>query len=378
MKILVTGGAGFIGRHLIAALQTQGHELTVFDNFSPQVHDAASIAGFRDFFGGTLIEGDVRDRALWVQALHEQEAVVHLAAETGTGQSMYEVQRYESVNIGGTSLMLDCIVNQNQRTISKLVVASSRAVYGEGAYLCAEHRLVQPSGRLEADLAAGLFEPRCPVCGQFVSLTKTAESTVFAPSSFYGLTKQVQEQMVLMYAQVLGVSGVALRYQNVFGPGQSLNNPYTGILAIFSNLARKQRPVRVFEDGHESRDFVYVDDVVNATISSLRPDVRGAHAINVGSGVATSVNTVAAAVVGHFRSTSAVTVTGEFRLGDIRHNVADLRKARELLGYEPAVDFRSGLKRFLDWASSQQLGQDAYEQSLQELHDKGLMFAARA
>jgi dTDP-L-rhamnose 4-epimerase len=377
MKVLITGGAGFIGSHLIVALQAQGHELTVVDNFSPQVHDATSVAGFKNLFHGTLIEGDVRDRSVWVKALRGQHAVVHLAAETGTGQSMYEVQRYESVNIGGTSLMVDCLVNEKQRSISKLVVASSRAVYGEGAYLCAEHGLAQPSSRLEADLAAGLFEPRCPICSQFVSLTKTAESTAFAPSSFYGLTKQVQEQIVLMYGPVLGMSAIALRYQNVFGPGQSLNNPYTGILAIFSNLARKQRPVKVFEDGRESRDFVYIDDVVNATVASLRPDIRGVHAINVGSGVATSVSTVAAAVVEHFASTSAVSVTGDFRLGDIRHNVADLQKARELLGYEPAANFRSGLKHFLDWASTQQLGQDVYERSLRELQDKGLLVTAR-
>jgi dTDP-L-rhamnose 4-epimerase len=378
MNILITGGAGFIGRHLCTALATHGHRLTVLDNFSPQVHKPGAKLIFAASFDGKVICGDVRDRDVWQEALQQQDAVVHLAAETGTGQSMYEVQRYESVNIAGTALMLDCLINDPKRSVRKLVVASSRAIYGEGRYHCTQHGVVYPTARNESDMKAGQYEPRCTQCDRFVTRETTAEDAPFSPSSFYGLTKQVQEQMVLMYARVLNISGIALRYQNVYGPGQSLNNPYTGILAIFSNLARTDRPVKVFEDGLESRDFVYIDDVVAATMACLRPGVEGQHAVNVGSGVATPVHEVAAAVVQHFASASSITVTGDFRLGDIRHNVADLHKARALLGFEPTTDFRSGLKRFLDWASGQEVGHDTYERSLQELADKGLMVAARS
>lgn len=373
MNVLITGGAGFIGSHLISVLQAQGHTLTVVDNFSPQVHDADSVAKFNSVFHGKLIKGDVRNREVWVEALDEQDAVVHLAAETGTGQSMYEIQRYEAVNMGGTALLLDCLVNQKRRTVSKLVVASSRAVYGEGAYMCQEHGLVQPTGRLEVDLTAGNFEPRCPHCSRFATATLTGESTTFSPTSFYGLTKQVQEQMVLMYGRVLGLSAVALRYQNVFGPGQSLSNPYTGILAIFSNLARENRPIQIFEDGLESRDFVYIDDVVNATAACLATSVSGVHALNIGSGVPTNVLQVARAVIAYFKSASTVSVTGAFRKGDIRHNVANLESAARVLGFTPSFNFDQGLNHFLDWAAASSVGKDAYQASLQEMRDKGLL-----
>lgn len=373
MNLLITGGAGFIGRHLISALQAREDVLTVVDNFSPQVHDASSVEVFKASFRGTLIVGDVRDRSVWDEALRGQDAIVHLAAETGTGQSMYEVQRYEAVNIGGTACMLDVLVNGGERTVKKLVVASSRAVYGEGLYHCTTHGYVQPAGRLDADLERRDFDPRCPECGTFVHTRPTPENCGFAPISMYGLTKQVQEQMVLMYATTLGISGIALRYQNVYGPGQSLNNPYTGILAIFSNLAREGRPIQVFEDGHESRDFVHVGDVVSATLKSLDDAVQGVHALNVGSGVQTSVVQVANEIVGYFGSPSSISVTGAYRKGDIRHNVADLRKAQRILGFTASMPFATGLHTFLDWAAANEAGKGAYENSLAEMRAKGFL-----
>jgi dTDP-L-rhamnose 4-epimerase len=373
MNILITGGAGFIGRHLCAALSAEGHALTVLDNFSAQVHDASSIEAFRSSFRGRLVQGDVRDRDAWEQSLPGQDAVVHLAAETGTGQSMYEVERYEAVNIRGTALMLDCLVNGRHDSVRKLVVASSRAIYGEGRYRCPAHGVVHPTARDEADMKAGLFEPRCPTCGSFVDMLATVEESPMAPTSFYGLTKQVQEQMVLMYGRVLGISAYALRYQNVYGPGQSLNNPYTGILAIFSNLAREHKPINVFEDGKESRDFVYIDDVVRATAACLAPQRSGVLALNVGSGVSTPVETVARSIIARLGSRSSLAVSGAFRKGDIRHNVADLALATEAIGFQPQVAFADGLASFLDWAQRGSVGQAAYEASLQELRAKGLM-----
>lgn len=373
MNILITGGAGFIGRHLCARLAAQGHRLTVLDNFLPQVHSPDSERLFAASFEGRIIRGDVRDRAAWQEALPHQEAVVHLAAETGTGQSMYEVQRYESVNIAGTALLLDCLVNDQNRSVRKLVVASSRAIYGEGRYRCAHHGFVYPVAREESDMKAGQFEPRCTHCCNFVSLETTVEGAPFSPSSFYGLTKQVQEQMVLMYSRVLKISGYALRYQNVFGPGQSLNNPYTGILAVFSNLAREHYAINIFEDGEESRDFVYIDDVVAATAACLDPAKTGIHAVNVGSGIATTVVHVARAIVSQLGSSSALRISGAFRQGDIRHNVADLALAQDVLGYAPRTQFEEGLARFLEWARASDVGHGGYEKSLQQLRAKGLM-----
>lgn len=372
MNVLITGGAGFIGTHLSRQLLADGHAVTVLDNFLPQVHgDARQLAN--DLAGDVrLIDADVRDADAVGRGLQGQDAVVHLAAETGTGQSMYEVRRYEDVNLGGTAVLLDALVNDKSLDVGKVVVASSRAIYGEGAYRCAEHGTVYPEGRSPERMRAGLFEPTCPACDREVEMVLTPEAAPFQPTSWYGLTKQVQEQMVLLFARTLGISGVALRYQNVYGPGQSLTNPYTGILAIFSSLAREDKPIRVFEDGLESRDFVHVADVVAATARTLDPGVTGTHSFNVGSGEAVSVLDVTRGVVDHLGSASEVTVTGEFRIGDIRHNVADLSRIRAEAGFEPQWSFADGLGDFLGWATTKEGSTEGYERSLRQLEDAGL------
>lgn len=373
MKVLITGGAGFIGSRLAAALASEGATVTVLDCLSAQIHGDNA-----DFSAGlaavaTCMRGDVRDRDTISAAVRGQDAIVNLAAETGTGQSMYAVDRYSSVNLGGTSLLFDVLVNERPENLKKVIVASSRAVYGEGLYHCAAHGPVYPETRTAAAMRAGQFEPVCPVCVAPVTVLPTPETAPFGPSSFYGLTKQVQEQTTLMFANALGLDAFALRYQNVFGPGQSLANPYTGILAIFANLARDGAPISVFEDGHESRDFVYIDDVVAATARALRPEARGVHALNVGSGVRVSVMDVAQAIVAFFGGASDIRVTGDFRVGDIRHNVADISRARAVIGYAPAWTFAEGVKRFLEWSLGQESAMKGYEQSLQELAERGLM-----
>jgi dTDP-L-rhamnose 4-epimerase len=373
MNVLITGGAGFIGSRLARRLVADGCSVTVLDNFSPQVHgEARELPG--DLASAVrLIVGDVRDADAMTDALVGQEVVVHLAAETGTGQSMYEVRRYEDVNIGGTAVLFDGIVNQTPRTVRKVVVASSRAVYGEGAYRCAAHGVVFPTARTADDMRAGRFEPVCPTCGSACESTPTPESARTEPSSFYGLTKLTQEQTTLLFARALGIAGFALRYQNVYGPGQSLRNPYTGILAIFSNLARANAPIQIFEDGRESRDFVYIDDVVEATRRCVQEEAVGVHALNIGGGHRTAVREVADEIVAYYGSASSVSVTGAFRLGDVRHNVADLALARQVLGYEPTWSFRDGLREFLAWASAQDAASSDYEASLKEMADKGLL-----
>ncbi len=373
MNVLITGGAGFIGSRLAARLAGQGAHVTVLDPLSEQIHGAA--ADFPEPLAAVArcVRGDVRDGRLVAELISDQTVIVHLAAETGTGQSMYAVERYGEVNMQGTAVLLDRVVNARPASLRKLVVASSRAVYGEGEYVCGVHGPVFPEARTAADMAAGRFEPRCPRCGETVAPVATTEAAPFGPSSFYGLTKQVQEQMVLMFAGALGLDGFALRYQNVYGPGQSLTNPYTGILAIFSNLVRQGRGLNIFEDGQESRDFVYIDDVVNATALCVAPEARGVMALNVGSGVRTSVLDVANTIVRHFQADVPVKVTGDFRIGDIRHNYADISRIAKLTGFQPEWTFEKGLKSFLSWAEGYATSDAGFDRSLAELKERGLM-----
>lgn len=373
MKILITGGAGFIGTHLSRYLLAQGYQLTILDNFLPQVHSGNATLAPDIAPHVELVAGDMLDAAALKYALHDTQCIVHLAAETGTGQSMYEIARYERTNVSGTALMCDLIAKMHARQLERIVVASSRAIYGEGAYLCMNDGLVYPAPRAVADKRDGYYDPLCPKCGGECKPVPTPESAPFQPSSFYGLTKQVQDQMVLMLGKMLGVSSYALRYQNVYGPGQSLQNPYTGILAIFSNLARLGRPIQIFEDGGESRDFVYVDDVICATAACILDESIGCHAVNVGSGERTSVSRVAEEVSAFYGGRSTVQTTGAFREGDIRHSVADLTQARVLLDYDPKWRFDKGLQRFLQWANESEPSSNGYEQSLAELRQRGLL-----
>ena len=352
----------------------QGTSVRILDNFSPQIHNTATLPS--DLEGHVnLIKADVRDRDSMRQALTGVDSVVHLAAETGTGQSMYEIDRYFSVNVQASATMLDLLQNEDcSKYLSNIVIASSRAVYGEGAYSCETHGMIFPSQRARAHMSQGQFEPLCPVCGSPISLLKTPESAPFRPMSMYGLTKQVQEQAVLLFARTRGINGFGLRYQNVYGPGQSLKNPYTGILAVFSNLARQNQPIEIYEDGLESRDFVYIDDVVEATARSINYKGQFVGALNVGSGEATSVMTVAQEIKAFFNSDSTLSVTGAFRMGDIRHNIADLANLEKVLGFVPRVFFKDGLSNFLSWTSAQTPeDKAAYLRSVDELAARGLM-----
>jgi dTDP-L-rhamnose 4-epimerase len=373
MKVLITGGAGFIGSRLARKLGASGAAVTVIDNLSEQVHGAN--AAFEPSLADVAIcvEGDVRDREIMRRLIVDQEVIIHLAAETGTGQSMYAVEHYADVNVQGTAILLDLLVNNRPTSLTKLIVASSRAVYGEGQYLCSEHGIVYPAARTEDAMSAGAFDPVCPFCDKVVDVMATSETAPFGPSSFYGLTKQVQEQMVLMFASALGIDGFALRYQNVYGPGQSLTNPYTGILAVFSTLVRQGKPLNIFEDGQESRDFVFVDDVVDATFACVQHDVHGVKALNVGSGARSTVMEVARAVIEHFAADVPVNVSGAYRVGDIRHNIADISQINTLTGYAPRWSFNDGLKAFLNWASAHEAADAGFDRSMKELSDRKLL-----
>lgn len=374
-NILITGGAGFIGSRLALALVEAGHAVTVLDNLSHQIHGDEPEASplyraIRDKV--TFVCGDVTKAEDLHKVLPGMDTIVHLAAETGTGQSMYAIEHYSRINVGGTSLLLDLIAN-TPYPVKRLVVASSRAVYGEGKYSSPELGMVYPNARNDEDMAQGQFEHICPTTGKILKLEATDEGSALHPSSVYGVTKLTQEQLIMSVGQALGISAVAFRYQNVYGPGQSLSNPYTGILSIFSTRMRQNASINIFEDGKESRDFVYIDDVVAATKAAIEhPNMQLQEVLNVGSGVGTDVLTIANTLRDQFDSKSEITVSGQYRVGDIRHNIADLTKVRDILGFEPTVDIAEGLQQFVVWVKGEAVGKDRYEESLTEMKAKGL------
>lgn len=372
-RILITGGAGFIGSNIARKLVLQNYTVTILDNFNPQIHGTLAELPSDLKNKVELIIGDVTDRSCLYNALNEKDAVIHLAAETGTGQSMYNIAHYTNVNILATAYLCDFIVNE-KHNLQSVIVASSRAIYGEGKYHSPIYGDLYPDGRTK-DSVSDTFEVTCPISGNHdLELVATDEHSKLSPSSFYGITKQVQEQMVILATKLRGINGFALRYQNVYGPGQSLKNPYTGILSIFSRLALKNESINIFEDGLESRDFVFIDDVVDATIMCLNKD--GHHILNIGSGFKTTVIEVAQEIVTYFKSLSPIQISGTFREGDIRHNVADITLLKKELGFVPKWKFRDGLHRFLDWVLLQNdipSTTDDYRKSLEELKNRGLL-----
>ena len=375
-SVLITGGAGFIGSNLTRRLVAEGWRVRILDNLLAQVHGddptvssplLGSVAGIAQ-----VQVGSVTSRPAVERAVQGVEVVVHLAAETGTGQSMYEIERYAHTNVTGTALLLDVLANV-PNSVRKLVVASSRSIYGEGKYLAADGRAVYPDHRSPSDMLAGDFEVHAEGVTGPLALAPTDEESAIHPSSVYGITKHTQEQLVMTVCPTIGIAPVALRYQNVYGPGQSLSNPYTGILSIFSSLILAGQAIKIFEDGLESRDFVFIDDVVDATFRAITSDAANNRILNVGSGVPTTVNEVVEALFDAFGRRVDVERTGNFRLGDIRHNFADLTRIRDLLGFSPAVDFASGVRRLVEWVLRQPAAGGGYEESLAEMRGRGLL-----
>ncbi|MEY4570858.1 MAG: hypothetical protein RLZ10_51 [Bacteroidota bacterium] len=373
-NILITGGAGFIGSKLALYLIERGNIVTVLDNLSPQIHGedpstSQLYLSIRDKV--RFIRGTVTSESDWIKALDGQDIVVHFAAETGTGQSMYCIDKYINVNIRGTAIMLDLLANR-KHSIKKIVVASSRAIYGEGKYFHPTLGFVYPKNRLEKDMISGDFEVKYNY-DSGLKLVATDEESLIHPSSIYGITKQNQEQMVMTVCPTLGISAVAFRYQNVYGPGQSLSNPYTGILSIFSTQIRNGNMIQIFEDGLESRDFVFIDDVVRATYLGIVKEEANDHVFNVGSGISVDVLTVANTLIEAYNINVPISITGKFRMGDIRHNVADISKIDKYLGFKPATNFKVGIDKFTNWVLCQKIEKDNLQISLDELKSKGLL-----
>lgn len=373
-RVLITGGAGFIGSNLALKLLDKGYEVAVLDSLNEQIHGENPEKSYtynliKDKV--KFIKGDVNNKEDWKKALDDTDLVVHLAAETGTGQSMYEINKYIDSNIGGTAKLLELLTNE-QYKVEKLIVAASRAVYGEGKFECEKHGIVYPKSRLDGDMSKGDFEVKCPICNNNVTMLPTDEESALHPTSVYGFTKQAQEQLCMIVGKSIKLPVVAFRFQNVYGPGQSLKNPYTGILSIFSTRIKNGNDINIFEDGCETRDFVYIDDVTDAIILGIENDNADFNVFNVGSGEKIDVLTVANTLKEKYGTDVQINVSGNYRLGDIRHNLGDLSYIKEKLGYEPKVAFKQGISNFVDWVEKQEVESDNYDKSIQEMKDKGL------
>ena len=383
-RVLVTGGSGFIGNAIVEKLNKK-YEIIVLDNFSPQIHgndykDSYLYHNINDKC--KVIKGDVRNNEDLKEALRGVNYIIHLAAETGTGQSMYEINRYTDVNIKGTSNLLEVIL-KNKLPIKKIILSSSRSVYGEGMYFCEKHGIVVPKSRDIDDMQSRDFEVKCPVCSGKVELRNTTEECELTPISFYAYTKLAQEKMLEVMCPTMNIPYTIFRYQNVYGAGQSLNNPYTGILSIFSKLLLKNQILNIFEDGKESRDFVHVSDVATITCNALENTSTNYQHINVGSGKKVSVIQLAEILKKLYASESEINISGDFRKGDIRHNIADINRAKDLCGFKPEYTFERGIEEFTAWVKKQDKEkgfeklEDHFERSIDEMKETGMLIQGK-
>ena len=368
--VLVTGGAGFIGSHLVDALVANGHQVCVLDALVPQVHGVDAVPLYLNP-KVEFVRGDVCSRELVDKALEGIDVVFHEAAEVGVGQSMYEIERYVRANDLGTAVLLEAILAR-QPQIQKLVVASSMSIYGEGAYNCSTCGLVNPQLRPSEQLLARRWELECETCGKSLTPAGTTEDKPLFPTSVYAVTKQDQEQFCLAVGRSYKIPTVALRYFNVYGTRQALSNPYTGVCAIFSSrLLNGNRPM-IFEDGEQTRDFVHVSDIVQANLLAMETDRADYQAVNIGTGVPTSVSAVCYLLADGLGVEIQPEIVGRYREGDIRHCVADISKARALLGYEPRVALQAGIPELLTWVRVQ-AAQDQVEGATAELESRQLV-----
>jgi dTDP-L-rhamnose 4-epimerase len=370
--VLVTGGAGYIGSHLVDALVGRGYRLTVLDNLEPQVHRSGTWPSYANP-SVRYVRGDVRDRGVFEPLVLEADAVVHFAAAVSVGQSMYQIDRYVDVNTRGTAQLLDILVNTKHH-VQKVLVASSIGVYGEGAYRCETHGAVAPTIRPEAQLAACDWEQHCPVCGAHVVSIPTGEDKALYRDNIYSMTKYHQEEMVLLIGKTYGIPAVAPRFFNVYGPRQSLSNPYAGVAAIWLSRLLNGRPPVVFEDGGQLRDFVSIHDVVACLTLMLETSGADFLPVNVGSGETVTILEIARTLNRVLGTSIDPQVTQAGRTFDIRHNTADITRATRTLGFQPTVSLEQGFAELVEWAkTTPDVATDFFDRALDELKQKGLL-----
>jgi len=371
-NVLVTGGAGYIGSHLVDALVARDYDVTVLDSLEPQVHRSGNWPSYANP-KVKYIRGDVRDRAVFEPLVLASQAVVHFGAAVSIGQSMYQVDRYVDVNTRGTAVLLDILVNTPHK-VEKVIVASSIGVYGEGAYKCEAHGVVAPTIRGEQQLAERDWEQHCPTCGRHVRSIPTPEDKALYRDNIYSMTKYHQEEMVLLIGKTYSIPSVAPRFFNVYGPRQSLSNPYAGVAAIWlSRLLTGKQPV-VFEDGGQLRDFVSIHDVVDCLILMLENPGADYLPVNVGSGGTVTILDIERLLARLLGSSIEPQVSQTGRKFDIRHNTADITRARQTLGYTPKVSLEQGFSELIEWAkTTPDVAVDFFDKALQELQEKGLL-----
>jgi dTDP-L-rhamnose 4-epimerase len=368
VRVLVTGGAGFIGSHLVDRLLADGHEVRVLDSLDPQVHDGTPA--YLDP-AAELVVGDVRDAETVEAALRDVDRLVHFAAAVGVGQSMYEIVRYTSINALGAATVLEAAIDARAR-LEKVVVASSMSIYGEGLYRCpAEGLATSPQPRPDEQLARREWEPRCPSCGAELEAAPTPESKPLQPTSIYAVNKRDHEEMFLAWGRAYRVPATALRFFNVYGTRQALSNPYTGVAAIFASRLLNGRPPVVFEDGRQSRDFVHVSDIVEGVVRALEPGNGDLLAVNLGTGISTSVLRVGEVLAAELGVDVEPELRQEFRAGDIRHCFADASLAREELAFEARVPFQDGIRELCGWLADQH-AVDHVDEATAALAQRGL------
>ena len=370
MKILVTGGAGFIGSFLVDRLIKEGHDVTIYDNLEPQVHQGK----VPDYLNkhAKFIKADICDSQKLDKALKSIDVVFHEAAMVGVGQSMYEIEKYTRVNTYGTAVLLDLVVNKHKDHVRKLLVAASMSEYGEGLYFCKKCGLLKPDLRKEKDLSKGKWDVYCPKGHGKLIPKPTTESTPLYCSSIYALNKKDQEDYVITVGKAFKIPVVALRYFNVYGPRQSLSNPYTGVAAIFISRVKAGKSPVIFEDGGQSRDFVSVHDIVSANIAAMKSKKADYQIFNVGSGKSVSIKEVGETITSLMNPKIKLNITNQFRKGDIRHCFSSINKIRKTLNWKPKVEYRKGMEELIGWSLKAQ-SKDLFDQAHKILKSKGVV-----
>ncbi len=362
-RILVTGGAGFVGSHTVDALLRAGHYVRIYDALTPQVHPGGAPEYLaRD---AELIRGDMRDPDKLRDAVRGMDVIYHLAAAVGVGQSMYEIAHYLGVNTLGTANLLQVMLDTRLQ-VEKLIVASSMSIYGEGTYRCAECGAVTPGPRANARLMRRQWDPACPRCQGALTPVPTDEAKPLQCTSYYALSKKDQEEMALLFGRTYQVPVVALRYFNIYGTRQALSNPYTGVAAIFAARLLNGKAPLVFEDGAQQRDFVSVHDVVQANLLAMKHAAADGLALNIGSGQPVMIREIAEVLAQQLGNGLPADLTGKYCAGDIRHCFADISAARRVLGYQPRIRFAEGIRELVEWLRPQ-TAQDRAAEAVQQL-----------